>query len=713
MNRRSLAVALFFSVLAAVAFTSPHTLTLAVVAPWIWAVLVLSVVWSASRLALFLCPGAIPVQRIVAGAVLFEIISSLTISLLIFFSALSLGSQILVVAAVTLLAMHLSPPSVDYLPVAKVMGFAVKQLDALAVGGLAIACFAWLIASRHQVLFIVQDADNMIYHLPMMAEWIRTGSSWQTEVAYSNPRVFWPGFRESVLAFLSLPMRNEHLAILGVLELPLFAMLTYGLTRFYGVSRTVAVVTASYAGTTPMVVNAAMLQGNDLSLAINLCASVFFLLLYIDKPGAGYAILSGLALGTLASTKYSGVIYAGLVTVSAFFAVLAKGGSAWKKVICTRNSILILAGLILVAAPWYMRNIIGFANPFYPGQIKIGETVLFEGPWVLGRDHTSVGWDIRPLISVWRHWLNAFGILVPVILMNSVVGSILWFSNKALRRELLMLIVLPTALLIAFLYHPDNFPELDWAFNMRYLLPWYTVSLVALIVLLGRYRQFKAWQTVLLLAASLVNVAGWTGWWPLVTAFSLAGMFIWSAFKTSKRIHFSGFQSLGKIQIVLGFSLLAFLAFSLNFVRARQQYDPDYGYHDVTGDQGWGPIVAYSHQHIHSKKIVVCGRNSIFPLYGEPFSNQIFLVENSVSAKDLIALADAKTADYIVSFVPKSSRQENEFQYGDGIGPALLREFPDRVSVQVESQGSYLLRINKPKNKISRAVLSGVLPLSE
>ena len=233
------------------------------------------------------------------------ILTSLTTTYLGLFSILSVRSQILLVAGITLLTMRLSPSPLS-LSTPKTRGFALNRLSAVAVGGLTLACLAWVIASRNQVLFIVQDDDNMHYHLPMVAEWILRGSIWPVETELVNPRMFFPGFKESIIAFLSLPMGNEHLGLLGILELPLFGIALYALARDFGTSKTLAIIAATYAVTTAAAITTAMIQRNDLLLAISLCISLLFLRLHLREPTRGHAILAGVALGAVSATKYSG-----------------------------------------------------------------------------------------------------------------------------------------------------------------------------------------------------------------------------------------------------------------------------------------------------------------------------------------------------------------------------------------------------------------------
>ena len=92
----------------------------------------------------------------------------------------------------------------------------------------ATAAVVWLgfglfaIVALNQLRYTVTDADSMWYHLVMPAEWVRTGSTWPADAVPTMAKAY-PGFRETAVAWLSLPFGNEHLAAIrgeveGVLD---------------------------------------------------------------------------------------------------------------------------------------------------------------------------------------------------------------------------------------------------------------------------------------------------------------------------------------------------------------------------------------------------------------------------------------------------------------------------------------------------------------
>jgi hypothetical protein len=170
---------------------------------------------------------------------------------------------------------------------------------------LACAAGACAISAVNNVRYVAIDADNMFYHLPFVAEWVRTGSIWPSEAIPHVQRGF-PASREAVHAFLSVPLRGEHLALTAVLERPYFGLVCYALARRLQAGVVLATALAACAATIPT----AEPIGNDPWLGTMFALAGLYLLAMRGRPAA---ILGGLALGCLASTKFSGVVYSGII----------------------------------------------------------------------------------------------------------------------------------------------------------------------------------------------------------------------------------------------------------------------------------------------------------------------------------------------------------------------------------------------------------------
>jgi hypothetical protein len=698
--------------------------------PLIWSLVVLSVVVDSWRLARFVYSSEQRLIQILVAGIMFQLLSSLIVTSLGFVGILSLVSQIAAVGIIRLSTVLLilrqpvlreppekflhntqsgefglratgKPNSSEFDPIrdpklshGKLYKLRTGPYNFLVVGAISLAVLTWAIATRNQVLYIVMDDDNMGYHLPMVAEWIRSGSIWFSEPNFVEPRLFFPGFKESIIAFLSLPMGNEHLGILGTLELPLFAFSIYLLSRRYGASQTLAVVLGAYAATTPAAFTTAVIQRNDLALAVNLCSSILLMQLYLDNPTGSRAVVGGLAVGAVAATKYSGAVYSVLVVIGAFIEHWERNDKRIGAVHLKRLGLVLLSATI-VAGPWYIRNMLTFGNPLYPGQVTIAGWTIFPGVW--NQLQPAIGWDIRPLLVNYWHWIQAFGVLVPIYILSPLVLIFAVPQDRNFMRRACARLFLPLSLFVGFLHHPANLPSFGWHYNLRYALPWFSVSAVVGVPGMAlRWRPFAQVAPFVIFGASLINIKGWTRWWLLVVAMSLlvaACSFLIDA--SSIKLP-SSMRLLPLSRVLTLLVVLGFLSSYVNATRARLQYDPAYGYHDLPGNRGWGAVASYVHRNLKSQTIVVHGNDEVFPLYGEPFSNVVIFAGERLNPNDLMALVGEKKAEYIATFpLILARRGAEDFEYTEGIAPALLKAYPGKLKVVLENRGAYLFKVEK------------------
>ena len=79
-----------------------------------------------------------------------------------------------------------------------------------------------------------------------------------------------------------------------------------------------------------------------------------------------------------------------------------------------------------------------------------------------------------------------------------------WFAQSSLRQAR-MPFVLSLICFVAFLQQPFNLPNFGFAYNMRYLLPWFFASLVALAAVFSRQERTSNWVAGLLLSGAIGN----------------------------------------------------------------------------------------------------------------------------------------------------------------------------------------------------------------
>lgn len=662
-------------------------------AAWVFALLVAAVAATAYRAASWaLRDEASPAVVLAAFGLLWGAIAATIVALTGAAGCFRVPWVLAVVGLLHALAVRLLPPPKPWRDLLAGLPFGRGVNVFTAVAFVALIA-AWLFVARSQLLFTTQDADSMWYHLPMAGEWGRTGST-APIAAIPVVGIAYPGFRQAIVAFLCLPFGNEHLALLPLLELPLLALGIYTLARGWQAHRGVALAVAFYAVTTPVVVGAFGTHGNDVSLASHLLLALLFARRFVATGRTGDAVLAGTALGALAAIKFSGPGYAAIVVVAAALAQPVRA------VVFTRASAMALAAAALIAAPWYVRNLVAFGNPVYPARVQVAGTVLFDGP--LHQEffaRNRLGFDVGPLVEHWQHFPEAHGWLVAILGLAPVLVIAAAAARRWAWREALTVASLPIALFVLFLHHPFNAPWFDAGYTHRYLLCWFAAACAVAAAALSRL--LPAWPCVLsFVAGGLLDLQRATHWVPLLAAgiVAVAGLGVLPRGRSAlTRAIGAGLRV--RVPVAGAAVLLAALCFGAQRVRTTLQYDDATGYRDSVSDRGWGPVMAWVHRNVRGARVGVHGTIHFFPLLGEPFSNEVVLCDDLYLARPRAPHEVAEWArkcrlDWLVCCVPRTDRTASrEWVFGEAIAARLVADWPQRFAVAFESRGAAVLRV--------------------
>jgi|WetSurMetagenome_2_1015567.scaffolds.fasta_scaffold56185_2 hypothetical protein len=691
---RLVAVATICLVLSGICCCVPSFATGRFVSGAVWSLVVVTLVLTAWQAAGLLYHGESRAIRLLTAGFLFESMAAIIISWLGFFAVLSLTTQLAAVGLIAMIIAAIPPvrPAADLTIAAS--GLRAKW-DLLTAGGVTLGLLAWGITAFNHVRYTASDSDSMWYHLPMVAEWIRTGSIRPAEAIPLIARAY-PGFKESMMAFLSLPTHNEHLVLLGWIEFPMLALCIYSISRQYGVPKPLAVGTAVCATTVPALSMAVVGQaGNDQVLSLNFILSVLFGLLLLKKPTLGHAVLLGLSLGATAATKFSGVAYAGIVIVLVCAQAAFQPFSRSKRM-STGRVLLVLAALVgtavLVAAPWYARNIIFYGNPLYPADVNIGGLRLFQGP--LGKDYfasVTVGWDLLPVIQRLGDLVTSFGWFIPFAAFGFLLVAWKIATRRCSLSEGIFPLLLPPLCFIVFLHNPFNrhaISDTVYIMDARYLYCWFLASMVATASALATPGRVAYGGAVVLLLASVVNVALWTHYWWLVLCVTV-GILIAISMPRPRSLFLALAAVAVRGRYVLGTCFILLVSFGVGSLREHHAYE------DSASSRGWGPVSTYVHDNLAGERVAVCGDNRFFPLYGKEFSNEVFLYSGPDSPECVLAFCEKTRATYLVSFAPIVERPGwTEYVFGKAAGEDLARTHSEFFLVEFESRGSYLLKVH-------------------
>jgi len=552
--------------------------------------------------------------------------------------------------------------------------------------------FAFAIVALNQLRYTAIDADSMWYHLVMPAEWVRTGSIWPADAVPMMAKGY-PGFRQSFVAWLSLPAGDEHLALPGLLEFPLLALATYALARQFDAGRALAMAVGLAAATTPVALAGLSTQGNDLALAIYLCAAVVFCMRFLRDGARGDAWLAGVALAALMASKFSGPGYCFVVLL----VCVAQCGA--RRLLSRRNLLALAAGPLLLAAPWYARNLVTWGNPLWPARLEVAR-VVFDGP--LGRGFfakQTMGFDLEPLLANLGFFVDAHGWLAPIVAFGfAVVGVAALLGRRRLRASIAP-IALPVLLFVLWLQHPFNLPRFDANYSHRYLIAWCAVSFASLAAGLWALLP-NVWVGALFGLSAVAGLAGVSSLvWPAL-ALAVALAFVPARAMVQDVCH-GMWRVMCELRVPTWLTLAALLlvAAFVSLARGELQYSSAVGYRDGSSEKGWAACVGYVHREVSGARVGLHGSHFLFPLIGEPWSNEVVIADEPLLERprrtpaEVLEWIGVERLDYVVCCRDRERGPGGEWEFADSLADYLRANAPGRFEVVFEHQGAHVLRV--------------------
>lgn len=301
----------------------------------------------------------------------------------------------------------------------------IRQVPLPWIGRIFIFLFAGILLRSFFQAFLLppREWDGLVYHLPIMG-------------AFYQAHAIRP--LESLVVWVrSYPFSGELLSLwnlmfLGVdklVDMPFlipiaFGVLSvYGITRRIGGSREAAFMGAAIYAFAPVMILQQVSTSSDAFLASVFAIGVF--LLWPRRTGLGetdhrshlywQALFCGLAIGLLASIKYTGVFYAvGLgflflismrEKLKAGISVLDMKTRIWVMVLVT------MAAFSICGYP-YLRNLVIEHNPIAPFNMELGGWTVFAGDRnreQIESDNTSeTDLALNPIARVVRLWMEPY-----------------------------------------------------------------------------------------------------------------------------------------------------------------------------------------------------------------------------------------------------------------------------------------------------------------
>lgn len=226
------------------------------------------------------------------------------------------------------------------------------------------------------------DYDGLMYHLvgpKLFVEAQRVfphPDNWYLNGPFTIEMLFTVGMSFGDDVFPKLVHYSMGLLFLGA---------TYSIARRW-LSRSEALLSVAILLTVPTLPIWASLAYIDLGWSAFEVLGLGALLVWWRERSQRWLLLSGTMIGLAAGSKYLGLMGVALLGAFVLFGTWKQG---WRQSLRAGLSFGLAAAI--VAAPWYLKNLLWFGNPIYP--------LVFGGP----------GWDARRL-ELYTAYLDSFGV---------------------------------------------------------------------------------------------------------------------------------------------------------------------------------------------------------------------------------------------------------------------------------------------------------------
>jgi len=343
-----------------------------------------------------------------------------------------------------------------------------------------------------QRLFPPLATDAITYHLPAAVVWLQEKRISLFQTWFFNPaNTYSPLAGSMFAAWLMAPMGNDALArFVQVMPwaLILFSLMT--LCRDCGAPSMAAALAAVGAVLSRPFLSESILAKDDLFVAAFFISAVAGLSRG-RISGRFAAARVGIAIGLMLATKYTALMSLPILLLAVDAPLRAK----WQ----WRHWTVAACAVLIIAGPWYVRNLIRWGNPLFPIRINL---LGWRLPGLLPPIHVP---ELRTAGGLWTVITGGYYSLRPILLILLSASLLITMKQLLVRDPVIRMIVLgpPLGILIFAMCSPQ--PE------VRFLLPAFVLLFASCAIALPRCWSIALSATVTVVAITTSFSAGNAG----------------------------------------------------------------------------------------------------------------------------------------------------------------------------------------------------------
>ncbi len=330
-----------------------------------------------------------------------------------------------------------------------------KELTVAACAMFVVGYVTCLIVMQ-RVLPITSN-DAMTYHVPAAVQWLQTGRLGLYEAWFYNPaNSYSPLAGSTFIAWLIAPMGNDTIArfvAVGPFLLLFVAML--GLCRRVGADVRVAALVAVAAVLARPIAGQTILAKDDLFVAAFFVAALDALSRKRLEERFG-AWRAGIAIGLLLATKFTV-----LLSLPILLLMLGRGWNWWR-------AIVMIICVLVLAGPWYLRNVLMTGNPIYPTGVTIGGVTLLRGMLHVHRSDL-----VSTPAGAWNVFTGGYygiPLVLACLMIAGWLGGFIAAGRHLLRDRLMRTVILGVVIGIALFVSLAPYGEMRFAYPSLLLL---------------------------------------------------------------------------------------------------------------------------------------------------------------------------------------------------------------------------------------------------